>query len=121
MSARKKTEPRVVTIAEIERTFTLVSYWWGSKWCPAVKRNENGTYTIRVLRGETRTEKGDGTVNVSTRYDHFEIEADGVIDSAPRGWAKTFRPGQVADIQTWVERYATPDPTATRINIGGAW
>lgn len=112
MTARKR-EPRAVTIAEIERTFELASYWFGDKWCPAVYRNSNG-YGIRVIRSIARS-----GVNESVTYDYFELDENGVITTAPRGHAKDFRPGQVADIATWADRYVTPQHDAKRITFGG--
>ena len=113
MTAHKR-EPRVVTVAEIERQFTLASYWFGEKWCPAIARKAGGGYGIRVVRSETITGP-----NRSVTYDYFELDADGTITTAPRGFAKEFKPGQVADIETWADRYETPDPAATRMTFGG--
>lgn len=113
MSPRKKAEPRVITVAEIERTFELASYWWGERWCPAVHRNSNG-YGIRVIRSITRS-----GVNESISYDYFELDDNGEITTAPRGYAKDFKPGQVGDIETWAERYGTPQADARRIIFGG--
>jgi hypothetical protein len=108
----KKRSPRVVTIAEIERYFRLAdaSYWFGDKWCPAVHERKDGGYAIRVHTSERRS---GSSLNVN--FDYFYLDVDGVITTAPRGFARVFKPGQVADIKTWVERFATPDPKARRI------
>ncbi|MFC7276273.1 hypothetical protein ACFQS1_19950 [Paractinoplanes rhizophilus] len=111
-----KREPRAVTIAEIELTFKLASYWWGDTWCPAIHRKGNDRYGIRVL-SSVSVHGASRTVN----YSYFELDADGVIDTAPLGYAKQFKPGQIADIQTWAERMSTPDPSAERITFGGGW
>jgi hypothetical protein len=111
-----KRQPRVVTIPEIKQTFELASYWWGEKWCPAVHAKDSGGYGIRVLKSVTIR----GT-SKNVTYDYFELDAAGVITIAPHGYAKDFKPGQVADIATWVERMATPDPDAERITFGGGW
>lgn len=115
MSARKR-EPRAVTIAEIERTFELASYWWGREWCPAVHAKDSGGYGIRVIKSLTIS---GARKNVT--YDYFELDPNGVITAAPYGYARDFKPGQVADIETWAERMAAPDPDAERITFGGAW
>lgn len=109
MTARK---PRVVTIAEIERYFRLTdaSYWFGATWCPAVHERKEGGYAIRVHTSERRS-----GATLSTNFDYFYLDADGVITTAPRGFAKEFKPGRIADIKTQVERFATPDLTARRI------
>lgn len=102
-----KREPRAVTIGEIERMFELASYWFGSKWCPAVHRTARG-YGIRIVRSQTI-----GLTSQQITYDYFELDENGVITTAPRGHAKDFKPGQVADIETWVGRYATPISTTS--------
>ncbi|GLY08303.1 hypothetical protein [Actinoplanes sp. NBRC 101535] len=107
-----KRPPRVITIAEIERYFPLAdaSYWFGDRWCPAVHERKDGGYAIRV-RTMQRHSGSSSTLN----FDYFELDADGVITTAPRGFARDFKPGQVTDIKTQVERFATPDPNARRI------
>ncbi|MBQ1061310.1 hypothetical protein [Micromonospora sp. C41] len=109
MTARRK--PRQISIDEISRWFPLdqASYWFGETWCPAVDRHGSG-YRIRVVTQD------DTTV---TKFDYFELDADGVITTAPRGYAKDFKPGQVFDVAAAVERFAAPQPNARR--IGGAW
>jgi hypothetical protein len=103
-------KPRAITIDEIERYFRLAdaSYWFGDKWCPAVHERKDGGYAIRVHTSERRSGN-------SLNFDYFYLDADGVITTAPRGFARDFKPGQVADIQTAVARFATPDPNARRI------
>jgi hypothetical protein len=111
-SSASKRQPRAITIAEIERYFRLAeaSYWFGDKWCPAVHERKDGGYAIRVQTSERRSGS-----NLSTNFDYFYLDADGVITTAPRGFARDFKPGRVADIQAAVERFATPDPKARRI------
>lgn len=118
MSAAKR-EPREITLAEIAARFDVAgaSYWWEyrlweARWCPAVDRRDRGGYSIRFVKA--RTVSGD---NVRTTYDYFELDDDGLITTAPRGFAKDFKPGRVVDIAAEVERYATPDPDATRIGV----
>lgn len=111
--SRARREPRVITVAEIEQRFQLASYWFGERWCPAVHRNSDG-YGIRVIRSITRSGASE-----QVSYDYFELDAHGVVTTAPRGFAKEYKPGQVADIETWVERYRVPQPDAKRITFGG--
>lgn len=115
MTARPKPDPRAVTIAEIGQQFELASYWFGAKWCPAVHQNSDGRYGIRIVRSQSIT-LGSQTVS----YDYFELDADGTITTAPRGYAKEFRPGRVTDIAAALDRFATPPEGAMRINLGGA-
>lgn len=107
MSARKR-EPRAFTVADIEREFELASYWFGGKWCPAVHRRRNG-YAIRFLKSESLSSS-----HRSVTYDYFELNADGTITTAPRGYAREYKPGRVTDIEVAVERFATPDQNAER-------
>lgn len=111
--SRPKREPRRITVAEIEQQFELASYWFGEKWCPAVHETSRG-YGIRVLRSQTIRLSGQ-----TVSYDYFEIDPDGTITTAPRGHAKDWRPGVVTDIEAAVERYATPQADALRLNLGG--
>jgi hypothetical protein len=110
----KKREPRVIKMAEIAAQFELASYWFGEKWCPAVHRKTGGGYGIRIVKSMTRV-----GLNRSVTYDYFEVDADGTIDTAPRGYAREFKPGRVVDIESEAERAATPDPDAERITFGG--
>jgi hypothetical protein len=104
--SRPKREPRVITLAEIEQTFELASYWWGTKWCPAVERTERG-FHIRFIKSLVI----NGADQRHT-FDYFELDADGVITVAPRGAAKDWKPGRVVDIEAAVARFATPRPEA---------
>lgn len=108
MTARQKREPTAHTIAEIEARFTLESYWFGGTWCPAVYRG--GDYFIRIVRSESLT-----LGHRSVTYDYFQVDADGTITVAPRGYAREYKPGRVTDIVEAFERFATPSPTARRI------
>lgn len=112
--SRSKREPRQITVAEIEAQFELASYWFGTKWCPAVHENARG-YGIRVLRSQTIRLSGQ-----TVSYDYFELDADGTITTAPRGHAKDWKPGRVVDIEAAAKRYATPTDGAMRIGLGDA-
>jgi hypothetical protein len=111
VSPRKAAEPREVTIAEIEQKFELASYWFGVKWCPAVHVSSHG-YGIRVIKSH-----GFSGSNRSYTYDYFELDPDGLITTAPRGYAKFFRPGRVPDLDKAVQRFAHPQPDAMRIGL----
>lgn len=108
MTARKR-EPRAITLSEIEQSFKLASYWFRGKWCPAVDRTDRG-FLIRFTK--SLTVNGD---RESVTYDYFELDADGVITTAPRGYAAMFKPGRVVDIAEAVDRFATPQPGAERV------
>lgn len=94
---------REIPIIEIEDEFRLSSYWFGSTWCPAVDRRENGGYQIRVLAGETT--RG---LDTTTSYDYFYLDPEGIILATPRGYAKDFKPGRipVAELEATVAKYA---------------
>jgi hypothetical protein len=99
-------QPRDITLAEIEQHFELASYWFGTKWCPAVHCTERG-YGIRVIKAHSFNRE-----NRSYTYDYFEMDADGVVTTAPRGYAKVFKPGRVVDIEAIAARYEAPQSSA---------
>lgn len=103
--------PVQIAFNRIEDRFKLAGYYWfdGSYKAP-VTENENGGYQIRVLMGETT--RGRDT---TTKYDYFEIDADGVIVSSPRGYAKEFNKKQITGLTEAVAKYATPDADAPRL------
>jgi hypothetical protein len=110
MTAR---QPRDITLAEIEQSFELASYWFGEKWCPAVHRTSyRGVhgYAIRVLK--SCTVSGDSERLI---FDEFELDATGGVATAPRGYAKVFKPGRVVDIEAAAARYEAPQADARRI------
>jgi hypothetical protein len=102
------TTPREITIAEIEQTFELASYWFGRSWCPAVGRDgADGGYSIRVLK--SRRQRGD---QVTDSYDYFELDTHGTVLAAPHGHARDFKPGRVIDIAAAADRFAEPQQDA---------
>lgn len=113
MTARQKREPRQITVADIEQQFELASFWLGETWCPAVYETARG-YAIRVVRSQALT-----LSSRAVSYDQFDVLPDGTVDTAPRGYAKDWKPGRVTDIEAAVERYATPPADAMRISLGG--
>lgn len=108
-----KREPRAITLAEIEARFPLdaASYWFGDRWSPAVSRRVGG-FSIRVVKSSTFYGR-----NVSTNFDYFLLDDNGLITTAPRGFARDYKPGRVVDIAAAVERFATPQADAMRIGI----
>jgi hypothetical protein len=106
-----KREPRSITLAEIEQRFPLdqASYWFGEKWCPAVHRRQGG-FAIRVVTRDSQSGS-----SLTTIFDYFYLDADGLITTAPRGFARDYKPGRVADIESAVERFALPSLEARRI------
>jgi hypothetical protein len=113
VSAAKR-EPRKITVAEIANRFDVdgASYWWGDRWKPAVHRRDGGGYGIRFVKTHTVYNTGS-----TTTFDYFELDDDGLITTAPRGFARDYKPGRVVDIAEAAERYAVPDPDATRIGL----
>lgn len=108
-----KREPRDITLAEIAATYDVAgaSYWWGDDWSPAVHPRRSG-YAIRFVKTSNRMFSVTGMT-----FDYFELDADGVITVAPWGTARLWKPGRVVDIAAEAERYAVPDPDATRIGF----
>lgn len=108
-----KREPRAITIAELESRFDVAgaSYWFGHTWCPAVGTIRGG-YQVRFIKSETVT-----LASRQVSYDWFELDADGLVLVAPRGYARDFKPGRVVDIAEAVERYATPPSDAKRFRL----
>lgn len=113
--ARTKTEPRTVTLAEIRGRFTLVPLNLGGRSHPAVAKDAQGRYSIRILK---HLDYNASTGLRQEKFDYFYCDADGTITTAPRGHAKDFRPGRIdpaeldaviARIEAAVARGATPD------------
>ena len=100
----------MITVAEIEQSFKLSSYWFGEKWCPAVAKYDDGSYGIRILRSQTMS-----FGSRSESYEYFYVAPDGTITVAPRGHAKDFKPGRVVDIAEVAERFAEPQTDAMRV------
>jgi hypothetical protein len=116
VTTKAKREPRAITLSDIKDDFLVdeASYWFGNKWCPSVRRRDEGGYAIRVVKSMTVSGS-----RKSFTFDYFYLDNDGLITVAPRGYARDYKPGRVVDIEAAVEQYATPRPDAQR--IGGAW
>jgi hypothetical protein len=95
MSKSKVT--REIPFADIERLLDLAAV----ADSPPVGQKPRGGYWIRVLMSERI---GSSTTN--TKFDYFDLAEDGEVLSAPRGYAKDFRPGRVTGLAEAVERYA---------------
>lgn len=100
-----------IPFAVIERTFELGSYWFGPTWCPAVDKKDNG-YRIRVIKSETLTGSSRNTT-----YDYFELDADGAVLVAPRGYARDFKPGRITGLDEAVAQHANAPSGARRITF----
>lgn len=101
---------RDFTVADIAAQFELASYRWGTTWCPAVHRKGDG-FAVRVHH--PRSTPGRWV------FEYFELDASGLITSAPRGHAKVWRPGRVVDVAAVAEVQLTPELDAPRFQIGG--
>jgi hypothetical protein len=102
--------PVQIAFERIEDRFDLAGYYWldGSYKAPVAEKD--GGYLIRVQMGETT--RGRDT---TTKYDYFELDADGIIVSSPRGHAKEFNRKQVVGLGEAVVKYAAPDANAPRL------
>jgi len=102
--------PVQIGFERIENRFQLAGYYWfdGSYKAPVIEKD--GGYQIRVLARETTRGR-----NTTTKYDYFELDADGIIVSSPRGYAKEFNRKQVTGLTEAVAKYATPDALASHL------
>ena len=105
---------REIPFSVIERRFALSGYWFGSKWCPAVDTKDGGGYTIRVQVSETH--RGRDT---TTKWDYFELAADGTVLMAPYGYARDYKPARITGLDEAKGRYVDPDPHALQLRFGG--
>ncbi len=108
-----KAEPSSYRFTTIESRFELISYrWFDGSWCPAVRKNDDGTYSIRVLM--SRVQRGASTTD---KYDDFEISAEGIVTKSPRGYAKEFNKCHVKGLDEAVAQYAKDDPSVPRLSF----
>lgn len=103
--ATKQRTVREIPFSRIDLAFSLASYWFGTKWCPAVWRNDDGTYRIRVVKSQHHGR---------TTYDYFELAADGTVRVVPRGYARDYKPGRVTGLDEAVATYAEPSGSEPR-------
>jgi hypothetical protein len=68
----------------------------------AVGRRSIGGYYIRIITAMSISGSGHAT----TKYDYFHLGADGSVHSAPRGYARDFKPGRITDMEAAVAKYA---------------
>ncbi|MEV7267105.1 hypothetical protein AB0N38_26435 [Micromonospora aurantiaca] len=92
---------REIPFTEIEENHQLASYWFGRTFCPAVDRRDGGGFQIRILKNE-RPRGGQ----VTTSYDYFELDEQGTVEVAPRGFARDYKPGRVVGLAEAIEKYA---------------
>jgi hypothetical protein len=105
-------KPVQIAFERIEARFQLAGYhWFDGSYKPPVARKGDG-YQIRVLIGETT--RGRDT---TTKYDYFNTDADGIVVSSPRGYAKDYNKTQITGLAEAVEKYSTPDATAPRLAL----
>lgn len=104
---------REIPFASIERRFQLGAYWFGARYCPAVTR-DGGQYRIRIVAQTTVSSGGS-----KTTWDYFECDLDGLVTTAPRGYAKDYKPGRIVGLDEALVKYAPEDPSALRLNFGG--
>jgi hypothetical protein len=105
-----KKAPREIPFAAIEDEFELGSYWWSGKPIPAVRRDDGGGYSIRVIKTITVNSS-----NQSITYDYFQLAADGTVLAAPRGYARDYKPGRITGLDDAIKRHAAPETSAPRI------
>ncbi len=82
----------------------------GTTWCPAVHRHDDG-FAVRVHHPRSTPE--------DWIFEYFEMDATGLITSAPRGHAKAYRPGRVLDVAAVAEASLTPELDAPPFPAGG--
>jgi hypothetical protein len=91
--ARTSKPLRSFTVKQITDAFILASAAGSPPIGPRDRAGRGGWY-IRVrtsiaINGDRTTEK----------FDYFYTDADGEILTAPRGYAKDYRPGRIVDIE----------------------
>lgn len=91
---RQKRPPREIPFEEIERR------WRPSPLAPFVERLDDD-YIVNVL---THVALSPAEI----RVDHFRMAADGTVLSAPRGFAKDYKPGRVTGLEAAFVHYARP-------------
>ena len=95
------------TVDLLDHRHHLASYWFGVKWCPAVRRDGDG-FSIRIGR---RTATGHS-------FDYFKLDGDGVVQASPRGYAREYnRRVRISDVAAVAECMTEPDPSAVRFRI----
>lgn len=96
----KPTPPREIQLTDIEHRFQLAAF--GPN--PAISTSDRGGYSIRI-----RTALSIGPDGYRTeKYDYFYTDHTGLITQAPRGHAKTYRPGRIppGQLQAAIAKYA---------------
>ncbi|MDD5589160.1 MAG: hypothetical protein PHP92_03850 [Candidatus Nanoarchaeia archaeon] len=74
----------------------LASYYIFGNWSPAVWKNKEGEYGIRIIKNLGRTHR---------EWEYFELDKAGLITSTPRGMTKQFKNIRIIDIDEMVEFY----------------
>ncbi len=102
---RKPKPIREIPFSAIDAEFHLMPLFN----CPAVHRQVPSTpggytYSIRVWAGETRSRDG----SLRTKYDYFYLDEDGTVTSAPRGYAKDYRPARITGMDEALAKYGDP-------------
>lgn len=100
--SRQPKPVREIPFAEIERDFELAGL--GTSPSVGLRRVPDGDgYYIRVFAGATVLANG----TVTTRYDYFHLTDDGTVLSAPRGYAKDYRPGRITGLDEALAKYTS--------------
>jgi hypothetical protein len=89
---RRKRTVMVIPFTDIEQR------WRPSPLDPFVER-DGDDYVINVLTFVS-------FFPAEIRTDSFRLAADGTVISAPRGWAKDYKPGRVTGLDGAVAKYA---------------
>ena len=110
MAAKKPVQD--MTIASLERQFILAPYWLGGTYSPAVLRVKTG-YRIRVYTAISAT-----AGSVTTSYDYFDLDNDGLVTAAPRGRTRDFKGRvRITDIVAAVAWHADPVNAKNTIHV----
>lgn len=97
----KPTPPREIQLTDIEQRFQLA--WHSSH--PPISVGPRGGYAIRILKALSIDHNGTRI----EKYDFFYTDDTGLITQAPRGHAKTYRPGRIppGQLQAAIAKYNT--------------
>jgi hypothetical protein len=88
---------REIPFSDIEKRFLVALHGPG----PGVGRRATGGYYIRI----TKSIAVNG-LSETRKFDYFYLAPDGEVTTAPRGYAKDYRPARITGINEAVLQYA---------------
>lgn len=99
--AKKLATINDASITIIQQNFQLAHSGITGRQCPVTKF-PTGKYRIRVLKSQSNNYQ-KGTVSVS--WDYFELDKDGLILEAPRGYKKHYKDFKITDLDEYIKNW----------------